>query len=183
MGQPFRLGHVGCRPSSRTPRWSRRWWVSLTLVLAAGCGPASGPASLPAGAEDPDDQTGVQEMVATPSAVDECRELGGAWQRHGTREHGTASVGQEADEHGFDEETGEATISDAPMDHDAFADRVAEREAAGWNQERIHQLDYVGLDYDRAVEWFNYDGTREGYEQDRSRIETLLDEMAPCPTD
>jgi hypothetical protein len=183
MGQPFRPGRLGRGPSPRTPRWSRRWWASLALVLAAGCGQGSGPASLPAGAEDPNDQTGVQEVAATPPPVDECRELGGGWQWHGTREHGTASVGLEADEHSFDEETGEATISGAPMDNDEFAERVAEREAAGWPQKRIHQLDYVGLDYERAVEWFHYDGTRDDYEQERDQIETLLDEMPPCQAD
>lgn len=182
MGQPSRPGHHGRRPSPRTRRWSRRWWASLTvsLILAAGCGQASGPASLPAGAAGPDDETGTEAVAATPPPVDECRELGGGWQWHGTREHGTAFVGLETDEHHFDEDSGEATISGSPMDPDEFTERVAEREAAGWTQERIHQLDYVGLEYERAVEWFHYDGTREDYEHDRDQIEALLDEMPPC---
>jgi hypothetical protein len=155
----------------------------------AGAGQRDGAppwADIAADAEELWDEFGCAgDVVATvaaeaaPPPAEECRELGGGWRWEGSRDRGTTSVSLAIDRDDLDAEADGAILTAAPADDEELAERWEERAAAGWTEERVRGLSYLGVAHRVAAER-GFDGDAAEYADVQDDLQRRLDASPRC---
>jgi hypothetical protein len=127
----------------------------------------------------PDDEFETVAAVSVPAPAAECRELGGGWRWEGSRDRGTTSVRVHIDRDDADGETDETILTPPRIDDDEWAERLEERAATGWTEERVRGLSYLGVDYRIASER-GFDGDAAEHAEAQDDLDQRLNESPRC---
>jgi hypothetical protein len=127
----------------------------------------------------PSDEFETVAAVTVPPPAAECRELGGGWRWEGSRDRGTTSVRVNVDRDGTESEDDETVLTSPRIDDDEWAQRLEERAATGWTEERVRGLSYVGVD-DQVASERGFDGDAAELTDVQDDLEHRLNESPRC---